>query len=69
MLIDVRKVTKAFKNDDSWLFPSYQHVLNGVSITVNAGECVGIVGESGSGKSTLGKVVLGLESATVVRWY
>ncbi|NOH48162.1 ABC transporter ATP-binding protein [Vibrio rotiferianus] len=63
MLIDVRKVTKAFKNDDSWLFPSYQHVLNGVSITVNEGECVGIVGESGSGKSTLGKVVLGLESA------
>lgn len=62
MLIDVRKVTKAFKNDDSWLFPSYQHVLNGVSITVNEGECVGIVGESGSGKSTLGKVVLGLES-------
>ncbi|MFI3245577.1 MAG: dipeptide/oligopeptide/nickel ABC transporter ATP-binding protein [Ferrimonas sp.] len=62
MLIDVRNVTKAFKNDDSWLFPSYQSVLNGVSITINEGECVGIVGESGSGKSTLGKVILGLEA-------
>ncbi|MGF1773801.1 dipeptide/oligopeptide/nickel ABC transporter ATP-binding protein [Vibrio wakamikoensis] len=63
MLIDVQNVTKAFKSDDSWLFSSYQQVLNGVSITVNEGECVGIVGESGSGKSTLGKVLLGLEIA------
>ncbi|PMG36886.1 peptide ABC transporter ATP-binding protein [Vibrio splendidus] len=63
MLIEVKNVTKAFKNDDSWLFPSYQNVLNGVSITVNEGECVGVVGESGSGKSTLGKVILGLEPA------
>ncbi|UWZ98775.1 ABC transporter ATP-binding protein [Vibrio splendidus] len=63
MLIEVKNVTKAFKNDDSWFFPSYQNVLNGVSITVNEGECVGVVGESGSGKSTLGKVILGLEAA------
>ena len=63
MLIEVKNVTKAFKNDDSWLFHSYQNVLNGVSITVNEGECVGVVGESGSGKSTLGKVILGLEAA------
>ncbi|AMB59363.1 ABC transporter ATP-binding protein [Microterricola viridarii] len=35
-------------------------VLHEVSLTVNAGECLGLVGESGSGKSTLGKAVLGL---------
>lgn len=63
MLIDIKQITKAFKNDDSWLFPTYQQVLNGVSITIHEGECVGIVGESGSGKSTLGKVILRLEAA------
>jgi peptide/nickel transport system ATP-binding protein len=31
------------------------------SISVAAGECVGIVGESGSGKSTLARVILGLQ--------
>jgi peptide/nickel transport system ATP-binding protein len=38
--------------------------LDGVSIEVAAGECVGVVGESGSGKTTLGRCVVGLEQAT-----
>lgn len=37
--------------------------LDGVSLSIGAGEAVGVIGESGSGKSTLARVVLGLQAA------
>lgn len=42
-----------------WRRPGFQ-AINGIDLTVQRGEIVGLVGESGSGKSTIGRAVIGL---------
>ncbi|MEV3992651.1 oligopeptide/dipeptide ABC transporter ATP-binding protein [Streptomyces sp. NPDC049837] len=56
-LLDVEDLTVEFRRRRRT--PPLRAV-DGVSLSIAAGETVGLVGESGSGKSTLGRAVLGL---------
>lgn len=62
-MLEVKEVYKGYTKAGSGFRKKRVNVLNGVSFSIRAGECVGLVGESGSGKSTLSRLVIGLEKA------
>lgn len=69
-LLQTEDLTKVYQIR-SGIFKGKQALTaaNGINITVNRGEVVGLVGESGCGKSTVAKIVLGLEGATTGEVY
>ena len=54
-LLDVRNLTVELPSPNGWIRP-----VNGVSLEIGAGECLGLVGESGSGKTMLSLALMGL---------
>jgi putative ABC transport system ATP-binding protein len=56
-LIEISKVTKRYEQDG-------RPAVDGVSLSVGAGEAVAIMGPSGSGKSTLLNLIAGLDRPT-----
>jgi peptide/nickel transport system ATP-binding protein len=54
-LLEIQGLKVHFKTDEGWL-----HAVDGVSLSVDAGQTLSVVGESGCGKSVTAKTVLKL---------
>jgi peptide/nickel transport system ATP-binding protein len=60
-LVEVISVSKSYPRR-AGLRTTEQTVVDNVSLSIEAGETLGLVGESGSGKTTLARMILGLTS-------
>ncbi len=65
-LLEVRNVSLTYQRRQGWMdrrlrpIATPKPAVRDVSLSVAAGECLGIVGESGSGKTTLANCITGL---------
>lgn len=63
-LLALNDISRVFRVQGKPFSAGRLTALDGVSIQISAGECLGLVGESGSGKSTLARIAVGLTKPT-----
>lgn len=65
-LVELREVSREYRLPRENLFTrgGVTHALRPVSLTVEAGDALGVIGESGSGKSTLVRLLTALDAPT-----
>ncbi|MFZ5453127.1 MAG: ABC transporter ATP-binding protein [Thermodesulfobacteriota bacterium] len=63
-LLETQDLSRYFRLAGPWGRGPLLQAVEGVNLSVMAGETLGLVGESGCGKSTLGRLVLALLSPT-----
>jgi peptide/nickel transport system ATP-binding protein len=66
ILLDVKNLVKQYPLKGSTIGKpkTFFNAVDGVSFTINKGECVGLVGESGCGKSSTSKMIARLDSVS-----